>query len=378
VTFRDHLTQLPMAEWRRLSEHADDARVDRALAAGNRDLADLAALLSPAAGRRLEELAGASHALTRQRFGQTIQLYAPLYVSNECVETCTYCSFSRTNPIPRRTLTVEEAVAEAQLLLDRGFRHLLLVSGEHPRHVSPQYLQDVIASLASRVPSLSVEVQPQTEEVYRGWTSAGAEGLVVYQETYDREVYASVHLAGKKKDFDWRLATPERGADAGMKRLGIGALLGLADWRTDALHLGAHARFLMKRSWKAFVSVSFPRLRPAAFADADPRFPVSDAELAQITCAFRLVLPDVGIVLSTRESPAFRDGMLALGVTQMSAGSRTEPGGYSAPDTDAGRQFEVEDHRTPEEVARAIADHGFDPVWKDWETGLKSGAEWVR
>ena len=378
MTFREHLEELPLTEWRRAADHADAARVDRALAAETLSPADFAALLSPVAGERLEELARRSHALTRQRFGRTIQLYAPLYVSNECVETCTYCSFARANPIPRRTLTVEEAVAEARLLLDRGFRHLLIVSGEHPRHVSPEYLSEVLGALASEVPSLSVEVQPQTEEVYRRWTSAGAEGLVVYQETYDRDVYATVHLAGKKKNFDWRLATPERGAEAGMKRLGIGALLGLADWRDEALHLYAHARFLMKRYWKTFVTVSFPRLRPAAYADAAPRFPVSDAELARITCAFRLALPDVGIILSTRETPAFRDGMIALGVTQMSAGSRTEPGGYSAPDTDAGRQFEVEDRRSPEEVARAIARHGFDPVWKDWETVLKSGVEWVR
>jgi 2-iminoacetate synthase len=181
-------------------------------------------------------------------------------------------------------------------------------------------------------------------------------------------VYASVHLAGKKKNYDWRLDTPDRGAVGGMKRLGIGALLGLADWRVEAVHLALHARYLVRRYWKTFVTVSFPRLRPAAFA-APPEHPVSDAELAQLVCAFRLLLPDVGLVLSTRESAAFRDGMLRLGITQMSAGSRTEPGGYSAPEA-AEEQFSVEDLRSPEEVARALRAHGYDPVWKDWETAL--------
>jgi 2-iminoacetate synthase len=243
-----------------------------------------------------------------------------------------------------------------------------LVSGEHPRHVSPEYLGSVIAALRDSVPSLSVEVQPQTEAVYRRWVADGAEGLVVYQETYDREAYAQVHLAGKKKDYDYRLATPERGGAAGMKRLGIGALLGLADWRYESVHVAAHAQYLMRRFWKAFVSVSFPRLRDAAFAIA-AREVVGDRDLVQMVCAFRILLPDVGIVLSTREHPAFRDGMLGLGVTQMSAGSRTEPGGYSAPD-DAEEQFRISDRRTPEEVARSLREKGYDPVWKDWEAAL--------
>lgn len=369
MTFREHLETLPMEQLLEVAHHADSFVVERALARERPDLADFAALLSPAAAERLEELALASHRITERRFGRTVQLYAPLYVSNECVETCTYCSFSRPNPIARRTLTVEEVVAEAALLHARGFRHLLLVSGEHPRHVSPEYLEDVFRALAPTFPSLAVEVQPQTVDVYRRWVQAGCDGLVVYQETYDRSAYASVHLAGKKKDFDWRLETPTRGAAAGMRRIGIGALLGLADWRLEAVHLAAHARFLARRHWRAFVTVSFPRLRPAEYADARARHPVSDAELAQAVCAMRIFLPDAGVALSTRESPGFRDGMLALGVTHVSAGSRTEPGGYSRPEG-AGRQFEVEDGRSPAEVARAIRAAGFDPVWKDWEAAL--------
>jgi 2-iminoacetate synthase len=338
------------------------------LVADRPDLLDFAALLSPAADRRLEELARRARDLTTRRFGDVIQLYAPLYLSNECVETCTYCSFALPNPIRRRTLSVEEAVEEAELLIERGFRHLLLVAGEHPRHVSPEYVVAVLERLRCRVPSLSVEVQPQDVSVYRRWVAAGAEGLVAYQETYDRRVYERVHLAGRKRDYDWRLATVERGAEAGMKRLGIGALLGLADWRLEAVHVAAHAAFLVRRHWRSFVTVSFPRLRRAAFAIEAPR-PVGDRELARLVCAFRIFQPDVGIVLSTRESPEFRDGMLSLGVTQMSAGSRTEPGGYTAPE-EAEVQFDVVDSRSPEEVAEAIRVGGRDPVWKDWEAVL--------
>jgi 2-iminoacetate synthase len=369
VTFRDHLGALPMDALLDVAAHATPAAVERALSAGRPDLVDFAALLSPAAAERLEDLARRSRRITESRFGRTVQLYAPLYVSNECVETCTYCSFSRPNPIARRTLPVPEVVAEARLLRMRGFRHLLLVSGEHPRHVSPAYLEEVIRALAPSFPSLSVEVQPQTVDVYRRWVEAGCDGLVVYQETYDRAAYAAVHLAGKKKDYDWRLETPERGAAAGFRRIGIGALLGLADWRLEGVHLAAHARFLARRHWRSIVTVSFPRLRPAEYADARPKRPVSDADLVQLVCAMRIFLPDSGLVLSTRESASLRDGMLRLGITHMSAGSRTEPAGYSQP-AESGRQFEVEDGRTPAEVAEAVRSAGYDPVWKDWEAVL--------
>jgi 2-iminoacetate synthase len=368
VSFREYLETVPIEELLETANTASDAEIDLALSRERLDLHDVAALLSPRAAQRLEEMARLSHEITTRRFGRTIQLYAPLYVSNECVETCTYCSFARENPIRRRTLSVEEVAKEAEILVRRGFRHLLIVSGEHPRHVSPAYIAEILGALRDTIPSLSVEVQPQEADVYRGWIEAGAEGLVVYQETYDRDVYRGVHLAGKKKNYDWRLEAPERGGEAGMKRLGIGALFGLADWRFEAIHLAAHARHLMHRFWKAFVSVSFPRLQPAAFAISAPK-PVRDQELVQLVCAFRMFLPDLGLVLSTRESAALRDGMLPLGITQMSAGSRTEPGGYSDPE-ESGAQFSVEDHRDPEEISRVIRDRGFDPVWKDWEVAL--------
>ncbi|MEN3313845.1 MAG: 2-iminoacetate synthase [Acidimicrobiaceae bacterium] len=343
---------------------ASPADVDRALAAPHPGLDDLAALLSPAAADRLEDLATAAHRLTVRRFGRVVRLFAPLYLSNECASTCTYCGFSAGNDIVRRTLSPAEAGAEARVLRERGFRHLLLVSGEHARIVSRDYLVECVRAVAAEVPSVSVEVQVWDTATYRRLVDAGCEGLVVYQETYDRTTYAGTHLRGKKRNYDWRLAAPDRGAAAGMRHLGIGALVGLHDdWRADALTTAAHARALVRRWWRCQVTVSVPRLRPAA-GDYHPASPPTDRDMAQLACALRLVLPDVGLSLSTRESPALRDGLLRLGFTQMSAGSHTEPGGYAGP-SDAEPQFEISDTRSPDEVAAALRAAGYEPVWMD-------------
>ncbi|MFN2607076.1 MAG: 2-iminoacetate synthase ThiH [Acidimicrobiales bacterium] len=347
------------------STGASAADVARALAPGRRlDMDDLAALLSPTAADCLEALAAASHRLTVARFGRAVRLFAPLYLSNECASTCTYCGFSAGNDIARRTLSPEEAAVEARALAGSGFRHVLLVSGEHARIVSRDYLADCVAAVAAEVPSVAVEVQVWEAEAYRRLVAAGCEGLVVYQESYDRSTYAATHLRGRKRNYEWRLAAPDRGAAAGMRQLGVGALLGLHDdWRADVLAVAAHARALVRRWWRCSVSVSVPRLRPAAGGFVAAR-PVGDRELAQAVCALRLVLPDVGVSLSTREPPALRDGLVRLGVTTMSAGSHTEPGGYAAP-TDAEPQFEVGDTRSPAEVAAVLAAAGYDPVWRD-------------
>ena len=351
---------------RALVEAVGPADVDRALAASHRTLADFAALLSAAAVPRLEDLAQAAHATTVRRFGRTVHLFAPLYLSSECVSTCTYCGFSAGNDIARRTLSPAEVLDEARALTGRGFRHLLLVAGEHARIVSKDYLVDCVRTLAPEVPSLSVEVQVWDTATYRRLVDAGCDGLVVYQETYDRSTYEAVHLKGKKRNYDWRLAAPDRGAEAGMRRLGVAALLGLhTDWRADALAVAAHAQALIRRWWRCEVSVALPRLRPApgGYVPADV---VSDAEFVQLLCALRLFLPDVGITMSTRESPALRDALLRLGVTHMSAGSHTEPGGYASA-SDADPQFEISDTRSPAEVVTALRAAGYDPVWKDWE-----------
>ena len=367
TTFADHIEQLPFDELLDVAATATAARVEAALAAHplDRTLRDFAALISPAALERLPRVAEASRRLTLARFGNTMRMYAPLYLSNECLTTCTYCGFARELPIARRTLTPEETLEEARHLLGQGFRSILLLTGEHERLTGVEFLAERIALLAAEVPQLSIEVQVWSEEEYRRLNAAGCEGVVIYQETYHPDTYGRVHLAGRKRHYRWRLLGPERAARAGMRRLGVGALFGLHDdWRYEAIAVAAHARFLMKRYWRSQVAVSVPRMRPSA-AGFQPQTLLGDADLVQLVCALRLVLPDTGIVLSAREDAGFRDGLFQVGVTHASAGSHTDPGGYEHPD-EATEQFEVADTRSPREVAAKLRELGYDPVWEDW------------
>jgi 2-iminoacetate synthase len=348
-------------------------------------------LIAPKSDQELESMAQRSRALTLQNFGRTMRLFAPLYLSNECINNCQYCGFSRDNPILRVTLSVDEVVVEARHLARAGFRQVLLVAGEHPKFVSRGYLGQCVRALARDFSSIAIEVGPMETKDYKPIVDAGAEGLVVYQETYNREMYAELHTAGPKRDFNWRLDCAERGYRAGFRRLGVGVLFGLSSWREDAIGLAAHLEYLFKRCWQAQISVSLPRLRPAA-GGFQPRFSMSDRELAQLVCAFRIMFPQVGIVLSTRERASLRDSLISLGVTMMSAGSHTEPGGYTgqgsehlhrtvrgrivAPDFQNGEdqlatgQFEISDERSPAEIASLLRSRGLDPVWKDWDQAL--------
>jgi 2-iminoacetate synthase len=347
-----------------------------------------AALLEPLDDTRLAALAADSAATTRKHFGRAIRLFAPLYVSNECINNCAYCGFSRDNAIMRVTLDVGEVVREARHLVAEGFRNILLVAGEHPKFVSNGYLADCVRALVPEVPSVALEVAPMETPDYATLVQAGAEGLVVYQETYDRETYARLHTAGPKRDYDWRLACPDRAYAGGFRRIGIGALLGLTDWRREALALAAHLDHLLRRCWKAQLTVSLPRLRPCA-GSFTPTHPVSDRDFIQLVCAFRTCFPQVGLVLSTREPAPLRDALLPLGITMMSAGSHTEPGGYTGQGkadlhlTVRGRmvepeiaaehatgQFEISDDRSAAQIAALLRAHGFDPVWKDWDQAI--------
>jgi 2-iminoacetate synthase len=362
--FAAELAGLDLGALSALAASASDADVTAALARERRDLRDLAALLSPAAEARVEELAQAAAALTLRRFGRAVRLFAPLYVSNACLSTCTYCGFSKDLDVLRRTLSPDEVEAEAKLLCARGFRHLLLVSGEHRADVSPDYLVAVVERLAAFVPSISIETQTWSDDTYARLVAAGAEGVVHYQETYDRTRYAEVHAAGWKRDYDRRLASTERAAEAGIRRLGIGALLGLApDWRADVLAVAAHAAFLVRAYWRTEVTVALPRIKPSA-SGFQPVVPVGDRAYVQALAALRLFEPEAGIVLSTREPAALRDGLVKIAVTSMSAGSSTEPGGYSHPG-EAQEQFSVSDERSPADVAAMLEAAGYEPVWKD-------------
>lgn len=339
-----------------------DDDVDRALAHPTLDA--LPALLSPAGTRRVEELAQAARAVTLQRFGRAVRLFAPLYVSNACLSSCTYCGFSKGLDVVRRTLTVDEVDSEARGLVERGFRHLLLVAGEHRVEVSADYLVACVERLRPFVPSISIETQTWSDDTYARLVAAGLEGVVHYQETYDRERYAQTHVAGWKRDYDRRLSSTERAAEAGVRRLGIGALLGLAaDWRADVVAVAGHALWLQKHYWRTEVTVALPRIKPSA-SGFQPLVPVSDAEYVQALAALRLVAPEAGIVLSTREPAVLRDGLVRIAVTTMSAGSSTEPGGYTTPGA-AQEQFAVSDERSAAEVAAMLEAAGYEPVWKD-------------
>lgn len=329
---------------------------------------NLIALLSPQAHVYLEDLAQISLQLTQQRFGKIIQMYVPLYLSNECLCNCTYCGFSYNNDIVRKTLNDDEILQEAQFLYDQGFRHILLLSGEDARYVGVPQLQHAVQLIQDKFSSISIEVQPLRTEQYAELVDAGIDGLTVYQETYDRDLYRQIHLSGGKKRFDYRLAAPERGGEAGMRKLGIGALLGLVDWRTEAFYVGLHAQFLERKYWRSHISISFPRIREATGQHGN-FLPVSDPDFVQAMTALRAFLPNVGMVLSTRETSEFRDNVFPLCITQMSAGSRTTIGGYFE-ENDSGAQFELEDHRSPEEVASMIQQTGYDPVWKDWDVAF--------
>jgi 2-iminoacetate synthase len=348
-------------------------------------------LIAPKSDQELEAMAQTSRSLTLQNFGRTIRLFAPLYLSNECINNCRYCGFSRDNPILRVTLDIDEVVAEAQHLARQGFRQILLVAGEHPKFVSRGYLAECVRALAPSFSSISIEVGPMETEDYVPIVEAGAEGLVVYQETYNRGIYAEMHTAGPKRDFNFRLDCAKRAYAAGFRRLGIGALIGLSRWQDEAIGLVAHLEHLFKHCWQAQITVSLPRLRPAA-GGFHPLFSMTDRELAQVVCALRITFPQLGIVLSTRERAPLRDSLTLIGVTIMSAGSHTEPGGYTrqghehlhrtvrgrivAPeyqddeDQLATGQFEISDERSPAEIAAVLRRRGIEPVWKDWDQVL--------
>jgi len=358
-------------------------------------------LLEPAGDVDLHARAAEAERLTARHFGRVQRLFAPLYVSNECVNNCRYCGFSRDNPILRLTLAVDQVVREARHLHRQGFRNVLLVAGEHPKFVNDGYLQECVRAIRGFIPTVGIEVGPMEDHQYRELVRAGAEGLVVYQETYHRGIYTNLHTAGPKKDYAWRLACPERAYAGGFRRIGIGALFGLADWRTEALSLAAHLEWLQRHCWKAQFTVSFPRIRPHAGMESfqpDPRHALADREWIQMLVAFRLCFPHVGIVVSTREAPALRDVVVRCGATHFSAGSHTEPGGYTGEGADdlhltirgrrveleaekaascsrATGQFGIADERAPGEFAGMLRAAGYEPVWKDWEETILAGQE---
>ena len=325
--------------------------------------ADFATLISPAAQFFLEPMAQRSHQLTIQRFGRVIQLFIPLYISNLCYNKCTYCGFSVDKKYPRRILNDDEIIAEAQVLQSRGFQHVIVLTGEAEDKVGTAYIAHAITLMRPYFSSISIEVQPMNETDYIKMREVGVDSLTLFQETYHPDAYATYHLAGKKKHFSNRLDAVDAGAKAGFYRIALGALLGLTDWRYDALALCQHLIYLQKKYWRTQYGISFPRIKDMG-SEFDIEHPVSDRDIVQFITAFRLCFPDLGITLSTRESATLRDQLLPLGITQMSAESNTAPGGYSGMDTEP--QFETSDHRSLGEIRETLAGLGYESVMKDW------------
>lgn len=342
--------------------------VQAALGRSKATLEDLKALISPAAEPYLEQMASKSRSITQQRFGKTIQLYIPLYLSNACANSCIYCGFSHSNNINRITLSKEQVLQEVAVIKEMGFEHILLVTGEHSAQCGFDYLKEIIETIKPYFSLISIEVQPMLQSEYEKLIDLGLHTVYVYQETYNRIQYPSYHPRGKKADFNYRIETSERLGKAGIHKIGIGCLLGLEDWRTDSFFTALHLDYLEKTYWRTKYSISFPRLRPHT-GTFQPKHVISDRQLAQLIMAYRIFNPDVDLSLSTRESEKFRDNMLQLGITAMSAGSKTEPGGYAVYNK-ALEQFSVADDRSPEYISTMIKSKGYEPVWKDWDSSM--------
>ena len=374
MTFYDEISRYNWDDITKKIYASKPADVERALAErGNVSLDDFAALVSPAAENYLEAMAQKSAEITRRRFGKVIQLYTPLYLSNYCSNRCIYCGFNCGNKIKRTVLSQEQIAIEAEAIRKHPFEHILLVTGEAPAKAGVEYLGESITTMKRYFSQTSIEVQPLDTDDYRYLMDKGLHSVYVYQETYNEKNYLLYHLAGKKRDYRYRLETPDRLGEAGVYKIGVANLIGLEEWRTDAFFTALHTRYLENKYWRTKCSISFPRLRPFVGEGFQPNYPANERQLLQLICAYRLLSEDVEISLSTRESPYFRDNVMTLGITTLSAGSKTAPGGYSDYDKNKElEQFSVNDDRSVDDVVRSVKAHGMEAVWKDWSLYMQS------
>ncbi|MBC7390151.1 MAG: 2-iminoacetate synthase ThiH [Opitutaceae bacterium] len=335
------------------------------LKTSSRTLEDFKALISPAGAFYLEQMAQLSHQITLKRFGNTIQMFIPLYLSNECHNVCTYCGFSLGNKVKRKTLSDMEILAEVKVIKDLGFDHVLIVTGEDQTHVGQEYFKNALKLIRPYFSHISMEVQPLDENEYKELISLGLNTVLVYQETYHKEDYRKHHPKGKKAQFNYRLETPDRLGNAGIYKMGLGVLFGLEDWRTDSYFTALHLNYLEKTYWQSKYSISFPRLRPFS-GGLEPKVEMTDKDLVQLICAYRIYNEEVELSLSTRESPEFRDNVFKLGITSLSAGSKTNPGGYAI-EKESLEQFEIDDDRSPKVIEQMLNAQGYEAIWKDWD-----------
>ncbi len=326
---------------------------------------DYLALLSQRAARYLEPMAQKAHRLTVQHFGRVIQLYTPIYLSNHCVNHCLYCGFRAANQLERKKLTLSEVEEEACAIAATGLKHVIILTGESRKESPVSYIKECVHMLKKYFSSISIEVYPLEEEEYAQLVDAGVDALTIYQETYNEELYAELHPSGPKKNYLYRLEAPERCCRAGIRSVNIGALLGLDNWRRDAFFTGLHACYIQKRHIEVDIAISLPRLRPH-LGGYEPRWVVEDKDMVQYMLAFRLFMPRAGITISTRERAGFRDNIIRLGVTRLSAGSCTTVGGWTAGKGATG-QFDISDRRSVLEIKNMIYRQGYQPVFKDWQ-----------
>ncbi|TKC59037.1 2-iminoacetate synthase ThiH [Pedobacter hiemivivus] len=367
--FNDIFEQCSWDETSRSIYSKTAADVERALSARRRTLEDFKALISPAAAPYLEQMAQISQQLTLKRFGRVVQMYVPLYLSNECNNICTYCGFSYDNKVKRKTLSPMEIMQEVAVIKEMGFDHVLLVTGEANQSVHTDYFKKVLELIGPHFSHISMEVQPLDLTDYEELRPYGLNTVLVYQETYHEEDYKKHHPKGKKSNFQYRLETPDRLGQAGIHKIGLGVLIGLEDWRTDSFYTAMHLDYLEKTYWQSKYSISFPRLRPFS-GGLEPKVVMNDRELVQLICAYRLFNEEVELSISTRESNLFRDNIIKLGITAMSAGSKTNPGGYAV-EPQSLEQFEISDERSALEIAEMISKQGYEAVWKDWDNALR-------
>ena len=369
MTYKDIIDQLSWEDVKASIYSKTAADVERALSNPKRDLEDFKALISPAAEPFLEQMAQLSHQLTQKRFGKTIQMYIPMYLSNECQNICTYCGFSLDVDLPRKTLSDEEILAEVEVIKKLGYDHVLLVTGEANKTVGLEYFRNAVRLIKPHFSHISIEVQPMDQEDYEVLIEEGINTVLVYQETYNRQDYKKHHPKGRKSNYNYRVETHDRLGRAKIYKMGLGVLIGLEDWRVDSFFCASHLRYLEQKYWQSKYSISFPRLRPCA-GGLELKSVMSDRQLVQLICAYRIFNEEVELSLSTRESETFRDNVIKLGITSVSADSKTDPGGYANPDTNL-EQFEIDDDRPTAEFIEVIKKQGYEPVFKDWDLSLQ-------
>jgi 2-iminoacetate synthase len=326
---------------------------------------DFAALISQAAVSCLEQIAQKSHDITRRYFGNTIHLFTPMYLSNYCNNRCLYCGFNHDAQIERYQMTLDEVENEAKVIASTGLKHILILTGDAPKKASISYIQSCCDVLKQYFSSISIEIYALDKKEYEILIESGVDGLTIYQETYNKDLYDRLHPTGPKKNYQFRLNAPQRGAEAGMRNVTIGTLLGLDSWRKDIFFTALHASWLEKNYPETEISIALPRIRPY-YGCYQPEYQVSDQDMVQMIIAIRLFLPRCGITISTRERESFRNNTIKLGVTKMSAGSTTAVGGHSLSNVHH-NQFEISDKRSVEQMATYLEQNNIQPLFKDWE-----------